>query len=218
MDPVLELPKLIAETPDFWVVDKPAGWLTKAPDHARPGRAAEPVLHQWLSRDRSAKAWVIHRLDRETSGLVLFARSADAHRRACLWFEKRQAKKLYDCLASGTAGAPVLRFDAPIEGKRCLTQVECVKQGPTAFLGRVRLETGRRHQIRIHLSRAGHPLLGDSRYGGPSDWSPAAGAPAMRVGRVALHARRLELPEGAGAWESPWPRDFALWAERISSR
>jgi 23S rRNA-/tRNA-specific pseudouridylate synthase len=189
------MPRVIATTPDWLAVDKPAGWLTI------PGRAPGiPALSEWASGPAGGKAWVVHRLDRETSGVVLFARTAEAHRRANEWFRRHQARKTYECLAAGKPGAPVLRLDAPVEGAPSVTQVEVVERfGDAGFLARARPLTGRRHQIRIHLAEAGHPLWGDAAYGGPP-----------RAERVALHASRLELPDGS-VFEAPWPEDFAGW-------
>jgi 23S rRNA-/tRNA-specific pseudouridylate synthase len=185
--------------PTFLVVNKPAGWLTV------PGRGDYPVLSRELEREHG-KIWVVHRLDRETSGVVLFALTAEAHRLACGWFEKHQVVKYYDLLAVGKPSAPVMRLAEPIDGKRAITQLE-VKEvfgGGSAFRGRARIITGRTHQIRIHLAGKGHALLGDSKYGGSCDLA----------GRVALHASRLELPTGE-CYEFDWPEDFKSWVETL---
>src|SRR5688500_13416188 len=106
-------PRAIAKTSDWLVVDKPAGWLTI------PGRdpgASESVLSAWAERELGGeKAWVVHRIDRETSGLVLFARNAEAHRTANEWFERHRVKKLYHLIAQGVPASPLFKLTHAIE-------------------------------------------------------------------------------------------------------
>lgn len=194
-------PTLIAETADWWVVDKPSGWLTI------PGRDTDaPVLSAWADREAGCRLYTVHRIDRETSGVVLFARTAEAHRRAGIWFQRHECIKYYDAIAAGVIAQPMLRLNAPIEGASALSQVEVRETFDCeggASLVRVRIVTGRRHQIRIHLSGAGHPVWGDTRHGGPA-----------RCPRVALHAASLQLPSGE-KFESPWPDDFKQWVCKL---
>lgn len=196
-------PRVIARTQRWLAVDKPAGLLTI------PGRGPGKSLVEW-ARAEHGDVWVVHRLDRETSGVVLLALTVDAHREACLWFEKRQVTKYYDCLVSGRAAAPMMRLDQPIEGSRSLTQVQARERFAEGFLARARPLTGRTHQIRIHLSGAGNPILGDTKYGGPPSVLSARTGARLEVPRVALHASRLELP-GGEFFEAAWPEDFAAW-------
>ena len=203
---VLLQPEVISETPEWIAVAKPAGWLSV------PGQdpASPPVLAVWV-RSRYPQAFVVHRLDRETSGVILFAQNADAHRQANRWFEKGDIKKQYHFLATSPDGrgpAPMMRLNQPIHGQASLTQAEVRENLGHAFYGWARPQTGRRHQIRIHLARQGHPLLGDPEYGGPREINLRSGA--LTIPRVALHAARLELPGGV-AFECPLPDDFAGW-------
>jgi 23S rRNA-/tRNA-specific pseudouridylate synthase len=166
------------------------------------------VIADW-ARSELGQAWIVHRLDRDTSGVLLLARSAEAHRRASLWFQKHEVRKTYEFLARGRLRAPMLRISAPIDGAASATQVESREELPgPCFLGRAVPLTGRRHQIRIHLSEQGNPLLGDPEYGGPTELGGTA------LGRVALHAARLELPSRE-VFTAPWPADFMGWVDTL---
>jgi 23S rRNA pseudouridine1911/1915/1917 synthase len=163
----------------------------------------------WLEKAKESplfgsKAFVVHRLDRDTSGVILFARTKEAHRRASMAFENRETKKLYECLATGNPPLPIFRVTDPIEGAASQTQVEVLTRGAPGFHARVRIFTGRRHQIRIHLANRGFPIWGDLQYGG------AGKVLGVAMTRMALHARRLEIP-GIGAFEAPLPVDMQKW-------
>ncbi len=211
-------PEVIARTERWLVINKPAGWLTIPPSRpsADSTQNPEPVLSAWaLQYEREQggdKIWVVHRIDRETSGVVLFARTSEDHRAANGWFEKHQVRKVYDCLAVGEASMPVLTLRKPIQGAPSITQVEVMEAWREGFLARVAPRSGRRHQIRIHLADEGHPLWGDTRYGGPR--TVQVGGQDLEVGRVALHAARLELPTGE-KFVAPWPADFQSWVDRL---
>lgn len=204
-------PLVLGQTSRWLVLDKPAGWLTIP---GSPSAPAGPVLSSW-ARDRFGPLWVVHRIDRETSGVVLFARSAEDHRQANEWFQRHSLKKTYECLASGSALVPTFRIRKPIQDSPSLTQVEVLENFEEGFLGRILLASGRRHQIRIHLSQEGHPLWGDPRYGGPR--SVSLGGQTLEISRVALHAARLELPTKE-VFEAAWPADFAAWVAALRER
>jgi 23S rRNA-/tRNA-specific pseudouridylate synthase len=206
------MPQIIAESADWLVVNKPASWLTIA-GRSRTGEASKnPVLIHWL-RSRYPEARIVHRLDQETSGVILFARTRETHREACIWFQKRQVKKQYCCLASGTASLPIMKIQTPIQGAACTTQVEVRERFAGAFFAHVRPLTGRRHQIRIHLAGQDCPILGDVTYGG------ARSLADIEIKRVALHAMSLEIPDGSRflKFEAPLPDDFQGWLNRLRS-
>ncbi|MEO5968767.1 MAG: RNA pseudouridine synthase [Bdellovibrionia bacterium] len=205
-------PEIISETAQWLVLSKPSGWLTiPGRDSSRPGITPAPVLSEW-AKQKFPTLFVVHRLDRETSGVVLFARTAEDHQQANLWFQNRKVKKIYHCLAQGQPPTPVLKINLPIAGASSITQVEVKESYPQGFLAQVLPRTGRRHQIRIHLSKNGFPILGDTLYGGPKEISLSAGT--LSIPRVALHASSLELP-GGETFKAALPPDFAFWLVQL---
>ena len=218
-------PAVLHEDAALLAVDKPAGWLVI------PGRdPAEPCLRAALEA-RHGPLWVVHRLDRGTSGVLVFARTAAAHRALNLQFERGEPRKTYLALV---AGAPAADFavDAPIaparrgrmktvepgdpRGKPARTAFRVLEAFP-ARAGRgalalleARPESGRTHQIRVHLRAAGHPLAFDPDYGEEVPLLDAAGA--VVLARTPLHAARLELthPDGGPlSLAAPLPADLA---------
>ena len=184
---------------DDWlaVVDKPAGLVV----HAAPGHRGETlvdVLGRLLAGGEDpVRPGIVHRLDRDTSGLMLVARTDDAHRALAAAIKAREIRREYLALVSGTPKARSGTIDAPLgrdyrrperravggRGSRdARTHFEVVDAVGPDTLVRVRLETGRTHQIRAHFAAIGHPLAGDARYGG-----------GMRHGlrRQFLHSARL---------------------------
>ena len=211
-------PDIIAETPQWLVVSKPPGWLTiPGRTSPRPGVGPAPVLSEW-AKQRHPSLFVVHRLDRETSGVVLFARTEEDHRQANLWFQNRKVKKIYHCLAQGHPSTPILKINLPIAGASSITQVEVKASYQEGFLAQVLPRTGRRHQIRIHLSQQGFPIWGDTLYGGPRDItlgkSGTLGMTNLTIPRVALHASSLELPTGE-IFKAGFSPDFIFWLAQL---
>jgi tRNA pseudouridine32 synthase/23S rRNA pseudouridine746 synthase len=204
-------------------VDKPAGRIVI------PGRIAEPALRQEVEAVHGP-TWVVHRLDRGTSGVLLFARSAEAHRLLNGQFERGEPRKRYLALV---AGSPPDRFEvdaavAPARkgkmkpvpagdprGKPALTRFAVLERfaaradRPAAALLEALPESGRTHQIRVHLLAAGHPLLLDPDYGEAGPVGPPGGEPVLS--RTPLHAARLTVrhPDGGElTLEAPLPSDL----------
>ena len=185
-------------------VSKPAGRPTV------PGRGeiGEPLSVE-LERRLGLKPFVVHRLDREASGLLVFAKDAAAHRELCAAFEGRRARKTYLAAVSGrlegegVVDRPLKEFGsgrvAPApDGKPSRTRWRVERPLRGATLLRVLPETGRRHQIRAHLCAIGHPILGDPRYG-PAP-RPVGGAP-----RLMLHALALSVEAGGRTYDLQAP-------------
>jgi len=216
---------VLLEDDALLVVDKPPGRLVI------PGRdGAEPALRAELEA-RHGPLWVVHRLDRGTSGVLVFARTAAAHRTLNMAFERGAPEKTYLALVAGLPADDAWRCEATIatgrKGRmrpgrageagakaaatafRVLQRLEA-RAGCPAALVEARPETGRTHQIRVHLRCAGHPLLLDPDYGEAAPLLDAAGTPVLA--RTPLHAARLSLPHPAGgrlALEAPLPADLA---------
>ena len=208
-------------------MDKPAGRIVI------PGRTAgERSLREELE-EIHGRLWVVHRLDRGTTGVLLFARTAEAHRALNLSFDRGEPRKRYLALVRGVPPGS-MRLDAPIapgrrgrmravprgdpRGKPAATVVRVLEAFPArAFAGgpialvEALPETGRTHQIRVHLAGAGYPLAVDPDYGEAGPLADAAGRPL--IARTPLHAAGLELAHPAGgalALEAPLPANMAL--------
>lgn len=207
-------------------VDKPPGSLVV------PGRAknGSPSLRKRLEESLGQPVWVVHRLDRETSGVLLFALDAASHRAASLAFEKGRVRKTYLALVSPPLDAPRvveaallparrgrMRLAQPGEvGKRACTRLRPLERYAQAGLVEAEPLTGRTHQIRLHLQAAGSPLLVDAQYGRPSavtEVSLGGKGNAVVLARTPLHAARLVLQGVEGLppldVEAPLPVDMA---------
>jgi RluA family pseudouridine synthase len=191
-------------------INKPPG----VPVVPAGGEPPDACVRRMLEAQVRQALWVVHRLDRDTSGVLVFARSADAHRRLNAWFEQRLVSKRYVAL---TAGIPVpdrgaievplhaarrgrTRPAAPGEhGQHAATDYAVVRAwtrgGLAAALVEAHPRTGRHHQIRVHLRSAGTPILFDEIYGRSTLAGEWAEGPCRRL---ALHAVRLDLPADAG--------------------
>ncbi len=194
---IVKEPAILFESSDLVALDKPPGWLSIP---AREPAPSDPVVSQWLSGRYAGDILPVHRLDRFTSGVMIFARNRDAHRTANRWFEKRLAKKVYLFLAAPPPSRPAVQIRSAIDGKPAQTLFEILEAAQDSFFGRATPLTGRFHQIRVHAEEAGFPLLGDRTHGG------------REAHRVCLHAHELDTP--AGTFTAPWPEDLAvLWRQ-----
>jgi RluA family pseudouridine synthase len=156
------------------LVNKAPGELT-IPDRHHPEYFN---LQHWL-QERYGRIWVVHRLDRDTSGILCFARTAEAHRHLSRQFEERTVNKTYLALVDGIPYPQEGSIDRPIgphpsqagkmtvvrKGKNALTEYRCVEIFRQFSLLELQLHTGRTHQVRVHLAYLGHPLIVDPLYG-----------------------------------------------------
>ena len=204
---VNDLPTILFENSDYLAVSKPAGWLSIPPREPKP---EVPILSHWLREfTPSQSAWVIHRLDRFTSGVMLFAKTEAAQKEGTRWFETRAVKKIYHFLATPLPYRPALQIKSDVDGKSALTLFEVIEKSGNSFYGKATPLTGRFHQIREHAQVAGFPLLGDKAYGGSTSLALKSGL--LEIPRVCLHAYSIETP--LGKIEAPLSEDLkTLWS------
>lgn len=222
---------LIEEQEDLVVINKPAGLLV-IPDRFHP---EWPCLSRMLEA-RYGKIWVVHRLDRDTSGVIVFARSEAAHRHLSAAFQERKVEKTYLGLVTGRPPQTEGRIDTPImehpgkggqmrvgsRGKPAVTTYEVLQSFGLYSLLRLQIHTGRTHQIRVHLQSIGHPIAMDPLYGQGEPFYLSRVKRGYRMGRfqeeekplmsrMALHASALALTDEKGQrrlFEAPLPKDF----------
>jgi 23S rRNA pseudouridine1911/1915/1917 synthase len=202
---------VVYEDDDVVVVDKPAGLLAApTPESDRNNLAS--LLERRVAGGPRSRILVVHRIDLETSGLMVFAKSPHANRVLSERFRTHDLERAYLAAVAGAFPGGVTRIEKPVGGRPAVTHVAVRERiGARATLLDCRLETGRTHQIRLHVLSAGHPVIGDDRYGTPFREAPAP--------RMALHATTLGFAHpSSGAplsFQSPWPPDLAAWLDRV---
>jgi 23S rRNA pseudouridine1911/1915/1917 synthase len=223
---------------DVIVVDKPAGLLSVADESGNKDTLVDytrTVLRRLDGRGVDARLGVVHRLDKDTSGLIVFARTAHAKRALAAQFREHTIDRVYHALAHGAVTAARVETDlvlnrgdgmrgsyghfrrwqgdVPIDAKRSVTHIRPIACLVGATLVECRLETGRQHQIRIHLSELGHPLVGESVY--IRDYA----GPKIEATRPMLHARTLGFAHPRSAerilFQREPPDDFEATIERL---
>ncbi|HSJ08366.1 MAG TPA: RluA family pseudouridine synthase [Longimicrobiales bacterium] len=234
---------ILFEDADLLVIDKPAGLVVHpAPGH-RGGTLVNALLHH--VKDLSGiggvlRPGIVHRLDRDTSGLMIVAKNDTAHRRLSAALKRRDIRRIYTVAAWGHLAQDELEVDAPIgrsrgdrkkmgvvaDGRAAVTRFRRIERWPAADLLHAELQSGRTHQIRVHLQHIGHAVVGDTVYGphGPRGISGPdqqwARQLSKRVPRQFLHASQLRFThprtEAPMEFESPLPPDLAAavaWVE-----
>ncbi len=221
---------VVFEDESLMVVNKPAG-LVVHPGAGNPsGTLVNALLHHRPSLSGVPRGGIVHRLDKDTSGLMLVAKNLTAHKRLVKLIAERKIKREYETIVLGQiisggrlTGAigrdPVQRTRMAVVsgGREAITDLRVIARYPGLTHLKVRLQTGRTHQIRVHLAHAGHPVVGDRSYGGHGKSPPGADArlrEAVRCfPRQALHAARLTLPgdeaEAGLSFSAPLPEDMA---------
>lgn len=226
-----QLPEAIAlnvvfEDDTLLVLDKPAGLVVHPGSGNWRGTLLNALLHHLPALAGIPRAGIVHRLDKDTSGLMVVARTLEAQVSLARQLHARSVRREYLALVhgrvpgDGTVEAAVgrhpvsrTRMAVTASGRHAVTHYQAVESLPASTLVRCRLETGRTHQIRVHMQSIGHPLVGDAVYGRrPAGGNPAARALLAGFPRQALHAARLELVHPKSGlrcgWDCSLPADM----------
>ncbi len=173
---------------DDWimVLDKPAGLLV-IPTPRKEARTLTSILNDHAaSQNKSYRLHPCHRLDRETSGLIIYAKGKGAQQKVMEEFKNRRVEKKYIALVQGRLSPRQGQISSPIEGKNALTAYSTVKEKEKLSVVELYAVTGRTNQLRIHLQRAGHPLVGEAKFARRRESS-------VKAKRACLHAKSLSL-------------------------
>ena len=188
------------------VADKPAGLVTAPTPESDRGDLLDQLAKLY------GEVYLVHRIDLPTSGLLVFARTREANKKLGEAFKVHDIDREYRAVAIGVVAAHTI--DRPVDGKRAVTHVDVIEALAGATLVSARLETGRTHQIRLHLAGEGTPLAGDTQHGGERSRTFVPRAP-----RLALHAARLGFVHPASGervtFESAMPAELAAWIARL---
>ena len=217
---------VVHEDEAILVIDKPAGLVVHPGSGNRAGTLLNALLHHAPALAAIPRAGIVHRLDKDTSGLLVVAKTPAAQTDLVRQLQARTVRRHYLALVhgrvpqGGTVDAPIgrhptqrVKMAVVAGGREARTHYEVRERFDQATLLECRLETGRTHQIRVHMASLGHPLVGDPTYGRRGVVRGAGISPLSAFPRQALHAARLALVHpGSGielAWASPLPGDFA---------
>ena len=232
--------EILYEDDNLVVANKPAGLLV-IPDRFN---AEIPSLNKLMEAKLKQKVWVVHRLDKDTSGVICFAKNEQAHRYLSILFQERDVNKFYAGLVLGIVNPPEGRIESPIaehpavngkmivakKGKMAVTDYKVAEQWPLYSLMQFQIHTGRTHQIRVHMQSIGHPIVCDELYG---DGEPFLLSRIKRkyrmsekdeqekplLSRLALHAYRLQFMTEDGqeiTVDAPLPRDIAACVKQLN--
>ena len=230
--------RIVFEDPDIVVLDKPAGMVVHPAAGHSSGTLVNALLHH--VKDLSGiggelRPGIVHRLDRGTSGLMVVAKHDRAHQELSRQFRDREVEKEYAALVWGVVHAG-RRIDAPIgrddkerqkmstrarRARSAVTRVTWARHFRGVSLLKVAIHTGRTHQIRVHLSAIGHPIVGDATYGGVHRRVAHDLRPVLRLERPFLHAMRLSFTHPADGrrvdFDSPLPPDLESVVDEIEA-
>jgi 23S rRNA pseudouridine1911/1915/1917 synthase len=219
---------VLYEDDDLVAIDKPAGMVVHAGAGVHSGTLVNGLLHRFGALSGvggELRPGIVHRLDRYTSGVLLVAKGDAAHRQLAAQFAGRQVEKIYLAMVHGDMQGESGRIEKPIardpvrrirmtarlaSGRAAWSEWKVLRRFGTFTFLEVRIGTGRTHQIRVHLSSIGHPVVGDTLYGAPAG---VDGKPPL--GRYFLHAHRIRFRQPATGQEmvvvSPLAPELAEW-------
>jgi 23S rRNA pseudouridine1911/1915/1917 synthase len=220
------------------VINKPPGLVVHPGAGNREGTLQNALLHHDPALEAVPRAGLVHRLDKDTSGLLVVARTLAAHTDLVRQLQERRIGRMYEALcvgvltAGGTVDKPIgrhrtdrVRMAVREDGREAITHYRVIERFRAHSYLRVELQTGRTHQIRVHLAHLKHPLIGDSKYGGrlllPRGATERLVEALRAFRRQALHAARLRLTHpGTGQemeWSAPLPADMRSLLEALRS-
>ncbi|HHL2447115.1 23S rRNA pseudouridine(1911/1915/1917) synthase RluD [Pseudomonas aeruginosa] len=223
--------EIVYEDEHILVIDKPAGLVVHPAAGHQDGTLLNALLYHVPDIANVPRAGIVHRLDKDTTGLMVVAKTLEAHTKLVAQLQARSVSRIYEAIvigvitSGGTIDAPIGRHGVQRQkmavvdaGKVAVSHYRVLERFRAHTHTRVKLETGRTHQIRVHMSHIGYPLVGDPVYGGRFRIPPVVSQTLVQTlrefPRQALHARFLELDHPATGvrmkWESPLPEDF-LW-------
>ena len=229
---------IIFENDDFIVLNKPAGLLSI------PDREGKEISLKKILQEKYEQIFTVHRLDRDTSGLIVFARNEISHKHLSQQFEERQTVKIYLGLIMGSLTDKTGRIDLPIaehpgkkgvmtihrKGKESITDYEILEDFGIYSWLQFQIHTGRTHQIRVHMKHLGHPIVCDELYG---DGKPVLVSAIKHryklskneeeekpiLNRLALHAYQLKFKDRQNKtyeFEAPLPKDLRATLQQLS--
>lgn len=221
--------EILYEDEEIIVINKPAGLVVHPGAGNQSKTLVNALLHHAPQLNTIPRAGVVHRLDKETSGLLIIAKTLAAHHQLVGQLQKRTAKRQYQAIVNGVliSGASIdmpigrhptnrLKMAVTEGGKKAITHYRVSERFRAHTLINVQLETGRTHQIRVHMAHIQHPIVGDPQYGGrlkfPAGISAELKTALQNFRRQALHAWRLEIKHPKSdklmSWEAPLPDDM----------
>ncbi|WP_177429761.1 23S rRNA pseudouridine(1911/1915/1917) synthase RluD [Pseudomonas mangrovi] len=222
---------IVYEDEQILVLNKPAGLVVHPAAGHQDGTLLNALLHRVPDLVNIPRAGIVHRLDKDTTGLMVVAKTLQAQTKLVEQLQARTVSRIYEAIvvgvvtAGGTIDAPIGRHGQQRQrmavmdgGKPAVSHYRVLERFRSHTHVRVKLETGRTHQIRVHMAHVGFPLVGDPAYGGRFRIPPAASATLVdtikNFPRQALHARFLELDHPLTGqrmkWEAPLPDDL-VW-------
>jgi 23S rRNA pseudouridine1911/1915/1917 synthase len=202
--------KILYEDDHIIVVDKPAGMLVIPTPKGEPNTLSALLNRELDARGIEANAHPCHRIDRETSGLIIYAKGKMAQQAMMEEFRHRRVKKTYLAFVHGRLGKKAGVIDRPIEGKRSVTKFRVVEERRNFSVIEIEPETGRTNQIRIHFKSIGHPLVGERKFAFAKDYK-------LKFRRAALHSHKIGFEHPVTGkplvFTTPMPEDMARFLE-----
>ena len=233
-------PEIIVDNDHFVVLNKPSGMLSI------PDREGKDFSLKQLLQEKYGQIFTVHRLDRDTSGIIVFAKDEETHKYLSQAFEERTVEKYYLGIVNGVPPEKKKTIDEPIaenttkrgmmlihkRGKQSITDYEVKEEFGKFSLLEFRIHTGRTHQIRVHMQHVGHPIVCDALYG---DAAPIRVSTFKRnyklsksedeerpiLSRLGLHAARLQFKDANGTvynLEAPLPKDMRALLQQLRKR